>query len=129
MVDETKSITAAFSYFTAVLNKDPCNSNIRFAAQQAGGILTSSKDSCYVLVHTELVWAEAERNCNVYGGYLLEIDDQTEQTYIQHFLQRYDPQQAVWLGIHDQVKEGSFVWTTGNSWPPKPSKYFSVGIF
>ena len=124
-----KVLLAAKLLLVAAINTDPCNSNIRLATQQNGGILTSSSDSCYLLLTAKLVWAEAERNCNVYGGYLLEIDDQTEQTLIQHFLQRYDSTQAVWLGLHDQTKEGSFVWTTGEIilegnilYPPQSSK-------
>ncbi len=39
--------------------------------------------SCYKLSEDKTSWAAAKKGCGELGGYLLKIDDQTEQTFIK----------------------------------------------
>lgn len=43
----------------------------------------------------------------------MQIQDVSEQSFIQKFLMRHDPNYAVWIGLHDIYSEGSFEWTSG----------------
>ena len=93
--------------------KGPCNSNVKYNALVDGGILANTSQNCYELIKQSVTWDQAEKKCNQHGGHLAEIDDQTEQDFVQQFLLIQDPTQAVWIGLNDQQQEDVFAWTSG----------------
>lgn len=57
-------------------------------------------------------WVDAEEGCRKYGGHLVQIGDQNEQDFILNFVQQYDPREDVWIGLHDQDQEDTYIWTS-----------------
>jgi hypothetical protein len=56
-------------------------------------------------------WTTANTNCINSCGNLVSINTAAEQTYVQTIL----PNQNRWIGANDATTEGTFVWTTGQT--------------
>jgi hypothetical protein len=56
-------------------------------------------------------WTTANTNCINSCGNLVAINSAAEQTYVQSIL----PSQNRWIGANDVTTEGTFVWTTGQT--------------
>ncbi len=79
-----------------------------------------------------LSWAQARQTAAAYGGYLVVINDATENEFIRDAI--IAP--TCWLGLTDEVNEGNFVWEGGqnsnysnwlNSEPNNQDNYYSGG--
>ncbi|KAJ7393784.1 chromatin-modulating protein mrc1 [Desmophyllum pertusum] len=74
--------------------------------------------SCYKASKDLKTWLNAKQDCHVSGGYLLKIDDATEQNFIEVFLRitglvlLYN---NVWIGFNDIEHEGTYRWEVDNS--------------
>ena len=92
-----------------------CPASIRRHAQQYGGILAQYKQHCYELLPRHpYSWTHGEQVCESQRGRLAHISDADEQDFIQQFMKRHSPDQAVWIGLTDRGHEGNFTWTSGS---------------
>jgi len=94
-------------------NTDLCPYQARQYSSRYHTLLVQHEGSCYELLSGRIAWAHAESLCQQAGGHLAHINNAQEQAYIQSLLSKYSPQQAVWIGLHDQNVEGYFQWTAG----------------
>lgn len=109
---------APFFYLNATTYSpvgDPslCPLKVRQLAQQYGTTLVQHGDSCYELLHNKVTWQHAESLCQDAEGHLAQIGSVEEQNYVQAFMQKYNPDRAVWIGLHDLNVESNFEWTNG----------------
>ena len=65
----------------------------------------------YLYVKIEKNWHEARDYCASRGGHLVTIQDAGENKYIYQLTSG-----ITWLGATDEVKEGTWVWVTGEPW-------------
>ena len=106
-----------FSSVSQVLHNG-CSFVCRLATCSLGWI--SHNHSCYRFVGNLTAnspkisrsWHQAQSLCHWSGGYLLTIDDQQEQAFIQSQLPT-EAGQGLWIGLNDIVHKGSYVWTNG----------------
>ena len=56
----------------------------------------------------------AEKICSVYGGYVVEIDDQAEFDFLVNFTSANNITNDVFIGITDRGHEGSWVYLTSD---------------
>jgi len=94
-------------------NINLCPARAISLSRQYGTVLVQHENSCYELLNSKVAWNHAEYLCQQAGGHLVHINSATEQQYIEAFMSRYNPNHAVWLGLHDRRTEGHFEWTAG----------------
>jgi hypothetical protein len=58
-----------------------------------------------------LPWHEAKDFCALQGGHLVTIQDDAENTFIFELSSG-----KTWLGATDEIKEGTWVWVSGEPW-------------
>lgn len=58
-------------------------------------------------------WEEAQANAVALGGHLVTINDAEENEWIKNNYSSNNS--SVWIGFNDNEKEGSWVWTSGES--------------
>ncbi|KAH3801005.1 hypothetical protein DPMN_154649 [Dreissena polymorpha] len=76
--------------------------------------LAQHGDSCYELqTDDKVIWAHSEFVCKQQGGHMVAITSETEQTFVDAFMTRYNPGHAVWIELHDRNFKGQFEWTSG----------------
>ncbi|KAK3773820.1 hypothetical protein RRG08_009767 [Elysia crispata] len=63
--------------------------------------------------------AKANKYCRKFGGYLVEIDDEDEMTFVQNCLDTDDDEVHFWTGVNDIDKEGKFVFYHSKKPVPK----------
>ncbi|XP_043940817.1 C-type lectin BfL-2-like [Protopterus annectens] len=76
------------------------------------------KDSCYRVITTPTSWVNAEASCqkSYSGAHLASIHSDEENNYIFSLtgnLSDYTKGNAYWIGAHDTLVEGSYMWTDG----------------
>ena len=69
-------------------------------------------DSAYVIVQGP-TWEEAEANAVKLGGHLVTINDAAENEWIKTSYSTNNS--SIWIGFNDNSKEGSWVWSSGDS--------------
>ncbi|VDI18002.1 low affinity immunoglobulin epsilon Fc receptor [Mytilus galloprovincialis] len=67
-------------------------------------------------------WTTAEDTCEHFGGHLVVIEDNDEDSFIRMFIERslklsnYDVNERIfhytWIGASDLAKEGNWLWVT-----------------
>jgi len=67
-----------------------------------------------VFYDTPMTWAEAEETCEQTGGNLATVTSLTEYKKLQAFADDKDVA-ALWIGLTDGEKEGSWEWVTGEA--------------
>ncbi|XP_071583171.1 LOW QUALITY PROTEIN: hepatic lectin-like [Heliangelus exortis] len=65
-------------------------------------------ESCYSFSTETTSWGEANQTCADQGAHLIIIDSEQEQDFLKENINS-----TYWLGVTDQQKEGSWVWTNG----------------
>ncbi|OWF52530.1 asialoglycoprotein receptor 2-like [Mizuhopecten yessoensis] len=65
---------------------------------------------CYLFSHDKLSWTGAIVMCKLLGGYLAEVQTDDEKTFLD--TTAHQENKNYWIGAHDSVQEGSFVWAT-----------------
>jgi hypothetical protein len=84
----------------------------------------------YMLLDTSN-WADAEAAAVSMGGHLVTINDQAEEDWIWS---KWGPARALMIGLTDAGHEGTFVWTSGESftysnWAPgEPNNGVGYGV-
>ncbi|XP_045162297.2 secretory phospholipase A2 receptor-like [Mercenaria mercenaria] len=107
-----------------------CQSSVQSAALNDSAALGQYKSSCYELIsNIHVTWQHGESLCRDRGGHLAHIKSADEQGFMQYFMDRYSPQHAVWIGLHDTTVEGQFEWSSGVSvsytnWVPRHTDHF-----
>lgn len=74
--------------------------------------------SCYKASEQAKPWSNAKENCHAYGGYLMKINDASEQQFLEVYLLATGINQAakyVWIGLNDIKDEGTFTWEVDES--------------
>ncbi|XP_057683835.1 galactose-specific lectin nattectin-like [Corythoichthys intestinalis] len=79
---------------------------------------TQLDDHCYIFVNQERTFIDAEQICILKGGNLMSILDRKEHVLalelIHEALGVTTFRDDTWIGGHDGVAEGTFIWTDGS---------------
>ena len=67
----------------------------------------------------KLKWSEARSSCTEYGGQLAEVESEDKMTAIAEAKTSAGFTDALWIGLSDLAKEGTFVWASTG----KPAVY------
>nr|XP_011421928.2 perlucin-like protein [Crassostrea gigas] len=68
---------------------------------------TRFKESCYLLNNEVTSWIEAYQMCLLFGGYLIEVDDTNEYSFIQGYLNEHGQGEGISLGTY-RYQSGSY---------------------
>uniref|UniRef100_A0A8C6SS91 C-type lectin domain-containing protein n=1 Tax=Neogobius melanostomus TaxID=47308 RepID=A0A8C6SS91_9GOBI len=66
---------------------------------------------CFRFFKAEQSWTMAEKSCNNLGGNLASIRNYWENVFISGLIDG-----PAWLGGHDMVQDGVWMWTDGSPW-------------
>ncbi|KAM9828496.1 galactose-specific lectin nattectin-like [Syngnathus typhle] len=76
---------------------------------------TRLNDRCFIYEHDERTFADAESVCNILGGNLASIHSVLEnQVVIEIIREAAGTFEDTWIGYHDTILEGDFIWTDGS---------------
>ncbi|XP_061692200.1 galactose-specific lectin nattectin-like isoform X2 [Syngnathoides biaculeatus] len=76
---------------------------------------TQLDNRCIILRNEELNFPLAETVCNILGGNLVSIHNNLENEVVRHLiLAGAGSFQRSWIGLHDRVEDGEFLWTDGS---------------
>ncbi|CAC5367504.1 MRC [Mytilus coruscus] len=70
---------------------------------------TKYNKHCYYIGDDSVRWTDAERKCREIGGYLVKIDDSSENSWIQQQIIKSNKKTYFWLGSTDVVN-GDWRW-------------------
>uniref|UniRef100_A0A673L2M8 C-type lectin domain-containing protein n=1 Tax=Sinocyclocheilus rhinocerous TaxID=307959 RepID=A0A673L2M8_9TELE len=72
-------------------------------------------EHCYHF-ETETVknWQDAENYCVAQNGHLVSIHNQETVSFIQAQIQSVPTGVSLWMGAHDSITEGGWMWTDGS---------------
>lgn len=69
-------------------------------------------DSFYKGFVSGISWEEAAERCEEMGGHLVVITSANENDFVTSLARKHS-MERVWIGITDRVREGEWVWVTG----------------
>lgn len=96
-------------------NTQLCPEQVKRNTAVDGTVLGQYERGCYELhLNNKVSWEHGENICQANGGHLAHISNAEQQAFVEGFMQRHNPNHAVWLGLHDTISEGTFQWTAGN---------------
>jgi formylglycine-generating enzyme required for sulfatase activity/putative hemolysin len=75
-------------------------------------ILNPANQHLYLYIEQTKTWSDARDYCAEQGGYLVTIQDATENVYVYSLTE----EGWAWLGATDEVNEGTWVWVSGEPW-------------
>ncbi|KAK7494791.1 hypothetical protein BaRGS_00013918 [Batillaria attramentaria] len=73
-------------------------------------------DSCYIYNNDEYTWFDAEAECRVLQGRLVEIHSAAENNFLTSMVSSHGGS-AVWISLEDFAIEGEYVWSTTRKLP------------
>jgi len=80
------------------------------------GFLALAADSCYKLGTSDISWSDASAWCRDEGGYLVSVNDQSEQNVVSDYLRNIaHPGEAIWIGLNDREDRDQWSWDNGDS--------------
>ncbi|KAL4221362.1 hypothetical protein ACF0H5_019621 [Mactra antiquata] len=91
-----------------------CSDAVRLHAIRTNTILAQNGNSCYEINKQRVTWSVADTTCTASGGHLVHVDSLDTQHFIQAFIKRHPPSNAVWIGLTDSASEGTFQWVSGH---------------
>ncbi|MFX0123420.1 MAG: C-type lectin domain-containing protein [Candidatus Hodarchaeota archaeon] len=65
----------------------------------------------YQLINLEKTWLEANKDCERRGGHLVTISSEEENNFVSNLA----GSQNIWIGLTDEIHEGSWQWVNGES--------------
>lgn len=68
--------------------------------------------STYAIYDDAMSWTDADKLCKDIGGHLISITSQGESEEIAKYINENN---RYWIGLSDTAKEGTFVWSSGES--------------
>ncbi|XP_055997537.1 perlucin-like protein [Ostrea edulis] len=71
--------------------------------------------SCYYFSRDRLSWWQAEMKCASMGGFLCNVDEAHENTYVRHHLAMYGVSPGAWMGLNDCLYPNAHRWIWGFS--------------
>ncbi|XP_077993134.1 macrophage mannose receptor 1-like [Glandiceps talaboti] len=74
----------------------------------------SQSYSCYRFVSDSASWSTAESQCKSYGGSLIAINDNIEQSFVSSKLAAFTGSSWYWIGLTDLSQAGQFTWSDGD---------------
>ncbi|XP_061546210.1 galactose-specific lectin nattectin-like [Phycodurus eques] len=76
---------------------------------------TQLDDRCIIFQNEALNFQLSEIVCNILGGNLVSIHNDLENEVVRHvILAGAGSFQRSWIGLHDRVVDGNFLWTDGS---------------
>jgi hypothetical protein len=78
-------------------------------------VLNPQNQHLYLLIEEDKTWHGAREHCESIGGYLVTIQDASENEYV-HGLFPDVPDGSGFLGASDEDEEGTWQWVTGEPW-------------
>ncbi|XP_019750261.1 galactose-specific lectin nattectin-like [Hippocampus comes] len=76
---------------------------------------TRLNSRCLLFQNERLQFILAETVCNVLGGNLVSIHNALENEVVRHLiLEETGTFTPTWIGLHDKIEDGDFVWTDGS---------------
>ncbi|CAC5412422.1 unnamed protein product [Mytilus coruscus] len=73
-------------------------------------------NGCYYFqFQSKKTWNDATIDCHNMGGFLVKIDNAFENWFLKSYIKTDKTAGDVWIGAHDFVREGSFVWEADNT--------------
>ncbi|XP_061825972.2 lithostathine-1-beta-like [Nerophis lumbriciformis] len=88
----------------------------RFNDKAAGGCCPSGwtllDHHCYIFQGDPRTFADAESVCNILGGNLVSIRSYVDNLLVVGLVKEGGVDFA-WIGLHDAIQEGDFLWTDG----------------
>ncbi|XP_061546852.1 galactose-specific lectin nattectin-like [Phycodurus eques] len=76
---------------------------------------TQLDNRCIIFQNEKLTFALAETVCNILGGNLVSIHNNLENEVVRHLiLAGAGSFRRSWIGLHDRVEDGEFLWTDGS---------------
>ncbi|XP_026222708.1 galactose-specific lectin nattectin-like [Anabas testudineus] len=86
---------------------------------------TQFENNCYIFYFSAKDWADAEVACIAVGGNLAPVHNKEQLTFIEEMIKRSTGSEVPsWLGGHDAVKEGVWLWSDGSKFD---YKFWSAG--
>jgi len=80
-----------------------------------GPITNSANGHVYYLL-AQANWTQSEDEAISLGGHLVTINDEAENNWVYDTFSLFNGAPiALWLGLNDQLQEGKFVWTSGQT--------------
>nr|XP_057907617.1 galactose-specific lectin nattectin-like [Doryrhamphus excisus] len=77
---------------------------------------TLFEDRCYIYQNETRTYVDAERACNNLSGNLVSIRNDLENTLTVELIREAEGVILLtWIGLHDALEEGDFVWTDGSN--------------
>lgn len=70
------------------------------------------KGNHYLVISESVSWHKAKQKCEDLGGHLVVINDAEENAFVTSIAAKASLD-TIWLGATDEVKEGEWVWVTG----------------
>jgi hypothetical protein len=68
----------------------------------------------YILTSGPMEWTQAETEAEALGGYLVTINDQEENDFLQRvYFSGPERETGYWTGMNDMASEGTWVWVSG----------------
>lgn len=87
------------------------NNNIQIMNTPDPRKLNPANQHQYLFVDNDYSWQDARDDCAARGGYLVTIQDEAENQFINQF-----GFGSFWLGATDETEEGTWGWVTGEPW-------------
>lgn len=73
----------------------------------------SFRSNGYLVVKKKMGWHDAKRFAEWLGGHLVTIEDEAENRFVADLARGEGVSRDFWIGLTDEVKEGEFIWVTG----------------
>ncbi|XP_052098835.1 perlucin-like protein [Mytilus californianus] len=100
-----KSQANSIKYKVQALDKDMTSMEEDFKRRQ----WIKYNKHCYYIGDDSVRWTDAERKCREIGGYLVKIDDSSENNWIKQQINKSSRRTNFWLGSTDVVN-GDWRW-------------------
>ncbi|XP_077993133.1 macrophage mannose receptor 1-like [Glandiceps talaboti] len=84
------------------------------SAGDCGSGWYTQSHSCYRFVSNGATWSTAEAQCKSYGGSLMAINDNIEQSFVSSKLGSFTGGSWYWIGLTDLSQAGQFTWSDGD---------------
>lgn len=81
----------------------------------AGDVVWPENGHRYLLTPEIGSWHEARDYATSVGGYLVSVTSQVEQNFIVSTFYQGQGTGSLWIGLTDEVQEGTFVWESGEA--------------